>query len=312
MAAVREDVSVSQWDSDQPCQVLTQLFPGGLEDPDHLRELAPEGWERSPLRLVFHPTLEQAYAEAVALHTNIQELRQPGAQPTAAAAPSFEQIRQEYRDEPLRPREEYADLIGYCLWDIFSDGHDVWTAEGVQVDLGSFRGAAGLIAEFRQFASAAKDEFRRGWDTTHPRPSAGSRSDAAAERPPPNCRRSWTTPIGNRSRRPGRTRRPGRSRHIGTSMGAGQMAGPRRKRPGSEGSDNHRRSGRGTVITVFLAGDSAFGWAQNPTTESLARRTYRLRRLTCPLDGCPFLGTYLGRQTRCPQRPLLGIHPLAS
>ena len=164
MAAVKEDVSVSQWDSDQPCQVLTQLFPGGLEDPDHLRELAPEGWERSPLRLVFHPTLEQAYAEAVALHTNIQELRQPGAQPTAAAPPSFEQIRQEYRDEPLRPREEYADLIGYCLWDIFSDGHDVWTAEGVQVDLGSFRGAAGLIAEFRQFASAAKDEFRRGWD----------------------------------------------------------------------------------------------------------------------------------------------------
>lgn len=148
--------------SDESWQVLSQLFPGGLEDPGLLRELAPEGWDRSPLRLVFHPTVEQVYAESVAIHNNIQRLRRPGAQPTPP--PSFEQIRQEHRDEPLAPREECADLIGRCLWDIFSDGHDVRTADGVEVDLGSFRGAAGVIAEFRQFASTGKGELSRGWD----------------------------------------------------------------------------------------------------------------------------------------------------
>ena len=41
-------------------------------------------------------------------------------------------------------------MLGCCLWDVFADNHDVCTAEGVLVDLGSFRAAAGFIADLRQ------------------------------------------------------------------------------------------------------------------------------------------------------------------
>ena len=45
--------------------------------------------------------------------------------------------------------DEAADLLGRCLWDVFSNNHDVTTADGKAVDLGSFRVAAGFIAAFR-------------------------------------------------------------------------------------------------------------------------------------------------------------------
>ena len=48
-----------------------------------------------------------------------------------------------------KPAKECADLLGCCLWDVFADNHDVCTAEGVLVDLGSFRAAASFIADFR-------------------------------------------------------------------------------------------------------------------------------------------------------------------
>jgi hypothetical protein len=46
--------------TDEECwRLLLHLFLRGLEDPLLLQELAPDGWEQSPLRLVFHPTVDQ-------------------------------------------------------------------------------------------------------------------------------------------------------------------------------------------------------------------------------------------------------------
>ena len=56
---------------------LDRLFPHGFAGPDVLDEIAQEGWERSPLRAVFHPSPEQVYEEALQLHRNLQELRRP-------------------------------------------------------------------------------------------------------------------------------------------------------------------------------------------------------------------------------------------
>ena len=39
-------------------------------------------------------------------------------------------------------REAIADLLGQCLWDVFSNNHEVFTAEGAVVDLGTFRAAS--------------------------------------------------------------------------------------------------------------------------------------------------------------------------
>ncbi len=145
-------------------RILLQLFPLELEDPLLLQELAPEEWDRSPLRLVFHPMVDQVYEEAVRIHTNIQELLSARERTGAAPPPSLEEIRREYRAEPSQPRTECGDLVGLCLWDVFSDNHDVFTAEGLLVDLGSFRASAGFIADFRKMGSELGGGRRGTWD----------------------------------------------------------------------------------------------------------------------------------------------------
>ncbi|HET8580504.1 MAG TPA: hypothetical protein VFL31_05855, partial [Nitrospiraceae bacterium] len=119
-------------------ELFVQLFPQGLADASVLQELAPEGWERSALAQVFHPTPEQLYQEAMRIHANIQDLFAPSGLRSEDPPPSLEEIRSSYQHEPIRPGEESADLLGRCLWDIFSNGHEVITNEGVLEDLGSF------------------------------------------------------------------------------------------------------------------------------------------------------------------------------
>lgn len=151
--------------TDEECwRLLLHLFPRGLEDPLLLQELAPEGWEQSPLRLVFHPTVDQMYDEVVRIHTNIQELLAARGRAGATPPPSLEEIRREYRAEPSQPRTECGDLVGLCLWDVFSDNHDVFTPQGLLVDLGSFRGSAGFIADFRKTGGESGGGCRETWD----------------------------------------------------------------------------------------------------------------------------------------------------
>jgi hypothetical protein len=39
-------------------------------------------------------------------------------------------------------------MIGYCLWDVFSDNHEVIGKDGKVYDTGSFRGSGGFIADY--------------------------------------------------------------------------------------------------------------------------------------------------------------------
>jgi len=48
---------------------------------------------------------------------------------------------------PMRPDDEVTDLVGCCLWDIFSDNHEVVMPDGRPTIIGSFRQSASLIAE---------------------------------------------------------------------------------------------------------------------------------------------------------------------
>lgn len=49
-----------------------RLFPHGFAGADVLAEVAPDGWEQSPLLLCFHPSVEQRFEESVQLHRNIR------------------------------------------------------------------------------------------------------------------------------------------------------------------------------------------------------------------------------------------------
>ena len=62
------------------------LFPNGWAGPDVLAELAPHGWERSPLLTVCHPSVQQVYEETVRMHRNMANCpgRKPDAPPRAS------------------------------------------------------------------------------------------------------------------------------------------------------------------------------------------------------------------------------------
>src|SRR3989442_13790213 len=65
----------------------------------------------------------------------------------ASAAPTLEDVRREYEPEPVQADSELTELVGLCLWDIFSDNHEVIAADGRVADIGSFRGAGAFLAE---------------------------------------------------------------------------------------------------------------------------------------------------------------------
>jgi hypothetical protein len=116
--------------------------------------IAAEGWERSPLLVCFHPSVEQLLEERVAIHRNLEEWRRLARRRKGSAAleprpePTLDDVRGEYEPSPGNQEEEVTELVGLCLWDIFSDNHDVIAADGRIADIGSFRGAGAFLDEY--------------------------------------------------------------------------------------------------------------------------------------------------------------------
>ena len=123
------------------------LFPHGWAGTDVLAELAPKGWAASPLVLVDHPTVAQMYDEQVRMHRNLNSLfRKPDA-PPPPPEPTLEEIAAEHEEVPVVPERECQELLGRCLWDVFSDNHEVIAPDGRKFDLGSMRGSGGFLAD---------------------------------------------------------------------------------------------------------------------------------------------------------------------
>jgi hypothetical protein len=140
--------------------LFERLFPDGLDDGALVEELAPEGWDRSPLLLVSHPTAEQVYQETMQIRENLRNLLKKEPVPPKEEPPlTLDAVRRDMIDRAPNSREECADLLGCCLWDVFADNHDVVTADGMLVDLGSFRSAAGFIADFRHHRTSTQGDF---------------------------------------------------------------------------------------------------------------------------------------------------------
>lgn len=138
------------WSEAECIEEFHRLFPQGLAGEDVLAEIAPAGWEKSPLTSAFHPTLDQVYEEAVGFHENLENLpwSKAGDKKEKRPAPTREEIAAEFEETPIEPRHECAQLVGECLWDIFSDNHEVVAPDRRVLDLGSFRASAGFIADF--------------------------------------------------------------------------------------------------------------------------------------------------------------------
>ncbi|MGE3536230.1 MAG: hypothetical protein AB7N91_02190 [Candidatus Tectimicrobiota bacterium] len=134
--------------TDAECKALfASLFPQGFAGPDVLHDIAPAGWEHSPLLAVCHPSLEQVYAEALRMHHNLRALSQPAAASPPSPAPTREAVAREYRPAPVETEREVGELVGCGVWDNFSHNHDVLGPDGRLVHIGSFRGAGSFIAD---------------------------------------------------------------------------------------------------------------------------------------------------------------------
>ena len=127
--------------------LFAALFPHGLAGDDVFAELAPDGWERCPLIAVFHPSVDQVYRESLQFHRNIERLWGSRRKTAPRPEPTLDEIRRECHDEPIEVEREVRELVGRCLWDVFSDNHDVVAPDGRLVDIGSFRAAGDFIAD---------------------------------------------------------------------------------------------------------------------------------------------------------------------
>ena len=128
-------------------KLFAVLFPNGFAGEDVLAEIAPEGWPQSTLSFIFHPTVDQVYFEALQMHSNLQSWIRKDSERSKEPEPTLEKVAAEYQDHPVEVEREVGELVASCLWDVFSDEHDVVALDGRIVHLGSFRGAAGCIAD---------------------------------------------------------------------------------------------------------------------------------------------------------------------
>ena len=146
------------WHDEAACVALFEQFMPETVD-ELLGDLAPEGWAQSPLVRLYHPTPEQRYREALERH------RQPPpfwAKDEEKGEPPRREHFQEGDDEkPVDPEREVLDLVGACLWDVFSDNNDVTGPGGKVYHLGSFRGSGGFLADF--FNTHYAPDYRYGY-----------------------------------------------------------------------------------------------------------------------------------------------------
>jgi hypothetical protein len=135
--------------TDRDCQRLVRSV---LLEPEALIEtLAPEGWSSSALHHAFHPTPDRRALEREQLRQNLRRLRAHGASapPREHGEPDSEPDLEDLAGppRPIEPEREVVQLVGYALWDVFSDNHSVIDNAGVEFHLGSFRGSAAFIAD---------------------------------------------------------------------------------------------------------------------------------------------------------------------
>ena len=107
-----------------------------------------DSWKKSSLYYIKHPTSEQLYEEAMRIHNNLKSLIRSNDKNAESVPPKLEDFVENNLEDETKPYEEFVEILGLCLWDIFSENHEVIAANGKIHDIGSFRGAAGFIANY--------------------------------------------------------------------------------------------------------------------------------------------------------------------
>jgi len=154
-----------EYTEDELFEAFDTLFPQGFAGSDVFAEIAPNGWKESPWAGAVRREPDPM-AQEMAQSLRAMENWKPGE--PMPVFPSFDDLSERMKamaERPLPeavpadPEEEVREMVGRCLWDIFSDNHDVTDAEGRKLHLGSHRGSAGFLAQYLNRQSAAETYF---------------------------------------------------------------------------------------------------------------------------------------------------------
>jgi hypothetical protein len=134
---------------------FARLFPHGFARDDVIQEIAPEHWKNSPLLACFHPSPAQVLEEQLQRLRGIEEIFPAGCKRDSTQSgrpprpkPTMEELLAQWKERPIDVAEEVTELVGMCLWDVFSDNQEVIASDGRVVDIGSFRGASTFLDEY--------------------------------------------------------------------------------------------------------------------------------------------------------------------
>lgn len=146
--------SENEYSEDELTPAFDRLFPQGFAGGDVIREIAPDGWEKSPWAGSTRAAPD-ALGQEMSQALRSMETWKPGdPMPVFPTMDDISKRVKEMADQPppeqlpVEPEVVVRDMVGRCLWDIFSDSHDVVAEDGRRLHLGSFRGSAGFIAEY--------------------------------------------------------------------------------------------------------------------------------------------------------------------
>ena len=155
-------------------EFFDRLFPHGFSGADVLAEIAPEGWEKSPLLACFHPSVEQVFKEEKhwrrefeSLHNEARRDVDPNADYVTVPRSKLRDVRRQWEPQPVRPIDELGELMGLCLWDVFSDGHVVVAADGRAADFGPFAESSKFLDRYvgGEICSSGRKCFGFSWGT---------------------------------------------------------------------------------------------------------------------------------------------------
>ncbi len=129
--------------TDSECNDLLKfIFDGSV---GFYIEITPNGWANSEFVFFLHPTPQQQYAEYIRMRDNINRL-------TKKKDVEDKNIEQsDFKQDDLtglNGMDEFLFLLGLCVYDIFSNNHEVVAPDKKIYDLGSMRGSGRFIADF--------------------------------------------------------------------------------------------------------------------------------------------------------------------
>ncbi len=82
------------------------------------------------------------------MHRNLGKLRRPDDPRPVPPEPTRDEVAGSFQVRPIEAESEVRELVGDCLWDIFSDSHEVVaTGDDRVLNLGSFRSSGGFLAD---------------------------------------------------------------------------------------------------------------------------------------------------------------------